>query len=128
MTHLSSSSYHTYRELEVTTAPPEKLTLMMYDGAINFLVRAREKLIAGDYAAKGEFIAKAISIINELLSSLNPEGGQITVSLRSLYVYFMRRLMEADFNKDVKGIEEIIGFMKDLREAWHRVCRGNIVG
>jgi len=121
------TSYDTYRELQVTTATPEKLIIMLYDGAIDFLEQARLKLAAGDWVTKGALIGKAISIICELMGSVNAEAGDIAKNLKSLYAYFLHRLLDADFNKSEEGINEVIHLMKDLRDSWMQVSKKTIV-
>ena len=116
-----------YQELEIASAAPEKLIAMLYDGAVNYLDRAKENL-NGDLMADGESMGKAISIICELMGSVNSDAQELTTDLRNLYAFFIRKLIEADFNKDEKGINEVISLMTDLRGSWLEAAEKNSTG
>ena len=63
-----------------------------------------------------------MEIINELMCSLDFEkGGSVARNLKSLYLYMTRRLLQADLNKNIDGIEEVIGMLSELLGAWEDV-------
>ena len=65
---------------------------------------------------------KAISMIGELQTALDFEkGGEIAVSLDRLYDYLLRRLTEANANRDPAPLEEIIRLLGMLESAWQEV-------
>ncbi|RLB89624.1 MAG: hypothetical protein DRH10_05635 [Deltaproteobacteria bacterium] len=37
----------------------------------------------------------------------------------------MRRILAADVNADVKGLDEVAGMLQELRDAWQEVFYGN---
>lgn len=121
---MNTATYNTYREMEVTTATPGKLIVMMYDGAITSLNRTKDSIVLGDQEAKGVFLDKAMAIIGGLMDSVNPDAGEIAVSLQSLYIYFVKRLMEANIGNEIATVDEILGYLKKLREAWQQVSNG----
>jgi len=95
---------------------------MCYEGAIESLNIGKQKLIEKDYEEKGRALTKAQDIINELSSSLDFEkGGAIAKSLDSLYNYMLRRILDADQEKDISAIEEVIGMLNELKSAWEDV-------
>lgn len=109
-----------YKETQILTATPGKLLLMLYDGAIS----AVEKSVAmiedrTKYDKVNANLIKAQEIVGELLSSLNLEvGGELAKTLQSLYVYVLRRLMEGNFKKEKAPLEEVLQYLKELRESW----------
>jgi len=111
-----------YRKTNITTSDPVKLIIMCYEGVIDNLKLAKEKIKEKDYEKKAKAIIKAQDIINELICSLNFEkGGEIAGNLESLYNYMLRRILQGDLNKDVKAIEEVIGIFTELLSAWQEV-------
>lgn len=108
--------YQQYKETQVHTAPPETLILMLYDGAIRFLEQARKQLQAGENS--DEAVTRAQDIIVELMTSLNMEAGVIAQNLYRLYDYYLYRLVLAHGTRDVQGIIEVLGHMRQLRETW----------
>jgi flagellar protein FliS len=112
-----------YRKTNVITSDPVKLVIMCYEGAVDSLKLAKEKINEKDYEKKAKAIIKAQDIIAELKCSLDFEkGGQVANNLESLYNYMLRRILQADFNKDVGPIDEVIGMFTELLSAWQEVA------
>lgn len=109
-----------YLQAAVATAPPGRLLLMLYDGAINFLSRAVEALGKRDYEEANRFIVRAQDIIAELISALDMKYD-VAHSLSQLYDYFNRRLIEANVKKDSVPAAEVEGYLRELREIWAKV-------
>jgi flagellar protein FliS len=96
---------------------------MCYEGVIDNLKLAKEKIKEKDHEKKANAIIKAQDIINELMCSLNFEkGGEIAGNLESLYNYTLRKILQADFDKDVSPIDEVIGMFTELLSAWQEVA------
>ena len=107
-----------YKQVQVNTASPGKLILMLYQGAISALKKAVDLLDKKDFEGKGECLIKAQDIIMELNMALDMGAGQIASSLRQLYVYIYRRLVDANMNLDQEAIRETIGLLERLYGAW----------
>jgi flagellar biosynthetic protein FliS len=70
-------------------------------------------------------LQRAVDIIRELNSALDMEaGGQLAITLRNLYVYFEQRLLESNRHKRREETREVIGHLKELREAWAAMLTG----
>lgn len=111
-----------YRRTDVTTADPKRLVLMCYEGAIENLKTGKQSIIEKDYEGKCKALDKVRDIIEELLHSLEFEkGGIIAKNLDSLYNYMLRRLLDADLEKDMKAIDEVIGMLSELKSAWEEI-------
>jgi flagellar protein FliS len=107
-----------YKQVQVNTASPGKLILMLYQGAISTLKKSADLLDKKDFEGKGECLIKAQDIIMELNMALDMGAGQIASSLRQLYVYIYRRLVDANMNLDEEAIRESIGLLERLHGAW----------
>ena len=107
-------------ETGVAAASPQRLVVMLYDGALHALGEARAHLVAGRTAQKGRAIGKAISIVQEgLKASLDVgQGGEIARSLMELYDYIGRRMLLANLRDDVALIDEAARLLTELRGAW----------
>ena len=110
-------------ETGVDSASPHKLIVMLFDGALAALAKAVHEMKAGNIPAKGKSISRAISIIdNGLRASLDKEvGGEIAISLESLYQYMSERLLQANLQNSTYIVEEISGLLNDLRGAWVQI-------
>lgn len=113
---------HAYLQTQVTTTSPGDILILLYDGAVKFLNRAKEGLAANDMAAKGIAISKALDIINELDSTLNlDKGGELAANLHNLYFFCNSRLVMANLKKDPKMIDEVIKILAGLRSAYAEI-------
>lgn len=96
-----------------------ELILMLYDGAIDNLVKAKGCIQRKDFAAKGETMGKAITILGGLQGFLDMEkGGEVSKNLDALYDYCARRLYEATKENNISIVEEVIGLIREVREGW----------
>ena len=108
-----------YKRNEVYTADPGTVLLMLYQGAIDFLKKAKERLGEGDLAGKGAYISKAHAIISEFISSLNHDvGGDISQKLEDLYRFMLDQLVEAHVGNDSKPLDEVVSLLETLQQGW----------
>ncbi len=113
---------HAYLQTQVTTTSQGDILIMLYDGAINFLNKAKGYLAANDMAQKGIYISKALDILNELDSTLNLEkGGDLATNLHNLYFFCNSRLLMANLKKDAKMIDEALIVLTGLRSAYAEI-------
>jgi len=111
--------YGQYQNIQITTANPEKILIMLYDGAINFTRIAIEKLARGDVAGKGLYISKAHAIVAELMDTLNHEvGGDIARQLERLYLYLIDEFIAANINNAPGHLENAVRIMTTMRDTW----------
>jgi flagellar protein FliS len=121
-----------YSQVQIQTANKGKLIVMLYQGAIKFMKKALIGLEKKDMEGKGNALIKAQDIILELLYALDQEmldnGNELALNLQRLYLYSYRRLVQANVRLDEEIIEEIIGIMTNLAEAWETVVAGDSGG
>ncbi|MDD2432469.1 MAG: flagellar export chaperone FliS [Clostridia bacterium] len=113
--------YQQYQQQQVFTAPPDKLLLMLFDGAIRFCNQAK-KALGGKKLEEGHhYIMKAENIILELMTSLKMDFA-FSQQLYALYEYLYRRLVKANIEKDVVLLDEVIELLTELRQTWAEVA------
>jgi flagellar protein FliS len=118
-----ATAQQAYRDSSVLTAPPERLVVMLYDGAHRFLFQAAHAMRSGDVSMMNNRMQRAEAIINELRVTLDHEqGGDISVKLDSIYSFCQRHLLEARLKRDPQRIEQVIKLLGELREAWDQVA------
>ena len=110
-------------ESSAMSASPHQLIVMLFDGALNALLRARILMNQGDIAVKGLALSKAINIIdNGLKSGLDhQQGGEIADNLAALYDYMKRRLMQANLHNDEAAIVEVVKLLENIADAWRQI-------
>ncbi|MCA1906546.1 MAG: flagellar export chaperone FliS [Desulfarculus sp.] len=108
-----------YRKTQVATVDRGRLIVLLYEGAISFLIKAKTCLTEDDIPACASLINRAQDIIDELNASLNMElGGEIAANLRRLYLYMGDRLVRAKIRREEAPIDEVIRILTSLNEAW----------
>ncbi len=111
-----------YKKMQIETADPATLVLMLYDRAIVLLDKAKNEIIEKQYEEKGYSLTKANEIIAELARSLDMEkGGEIATSLSRLYNFVMREIIDADTNLNTNAIDNARRIVSELRESWVRI-------
>ena len=112
-----------YFQTKVSTTDQGQLLLLLYDGALNYLQQARDKMLARDYAAKGILISKVIDIVNELSASLNMDkGGSLAVNLNNLYLLCTARLLQANLKMSVESLDSVVHILSGLRSAYAQIA------
>lgn len=124
----SRAALDSYRSVGVETgviaASPQKLIVMLYEGAIAAIAAAQQHLRLKDIAAKGKAISQAISIIDGgLKASLDLSvGGALAQNLSELYDYMMRRLLQANLGNDPAALDEVRQLLQQLMSAWETLA------
>ncbi|WP_214849561.1 flagellar export chaperone FliS [Exiguobacterium sp. s138] len=117
-----ANPYATYQTNSVTTALPQDLTLMLYEGLIKFSMLAKRAIEQGLIEQKNMNIQKAQAIILELQLTLN-QSISLSKDLNNLYDYMQGRLIDANVKNDVVAIDEVIGFAEEFRETWKEAMK-----
>jgi len=108
-----------YQQTQVSTSSPEKILLMLYDGAINFSRIAMDKAASGDKSERGKYVSKAQAIVAELMNSLDHEvGGAVAERLTQLYMYIINEYVNANVNNSVASLENTVKILGMLRDTW----------
>ncbi len=106
-------------ESAVNSASPVQLIVLLYDGAISSLAKAKGYMQEMQFAEKGRLISKATNIIEGLRALLDfDRGGEISTNLNALYEYMKHRLAVANLKNDPEGVAEVMRLLNDLRGAW----------
>lgn len=108
-----------YHNNQIQTASPERILIMLYDGAIRFTRQAIQALDVGDKVLQAEKINRAMAIVCEFSNTLDHEvGGQIAADLDALYSFMTRELTRANLKGDRKALETVDDLLTGLRETW----------
>ena len=109
----------------IAGASPQRLIVMLYDGALAALQAASGAIARNDAGMRGAALSCAIAIIDEgLRPALDPRaGGEMAADLRALYGYIIHRLLYANLKADDASIDEAARLLGELRGAWETLER-----
>ena len=118
------NAYAKYNNSRVLTASPAELTLMLYDGAIKFCNIAIIGIEQNDIEKVHINIKKVQKIIDEFRSTLDRKYA-VAEDFDRVYVYLLKRLLEANVKKDKEILEEVNMHLRSMRDNWKEVMRIN---
>jgi len=112
-----------YQKTDVVTADRGKLLVLLYEGAISYLHKAKECIQKGDVPGKSNYLNRVLDIIQELNVSLKmKDGGAIAQNLRSLYSFLSTHLVKAKIERDgTTKIDEALSILDELYDAWQKI-------
>ena len=111
-----------YQENTISSARPEELTLMMYNGLMKFIARAQEEIKAKSLEAAHNTLIRCQDIVFEFQYTLNMDYA-VSTNLMLLYDYLYNRLIEANAKKSVDILSEALVFVTELRDTWVEAVR-----
>ena len=117
-----AAAQQAYRDSAILTAPPERLVVMLYDGANRFLLQAANAMRQGDISTMNERLQRAEAIITELRTTLDMSQGEVAANLESIYAFSQRHLLAARLEKDADKVEHVARLLRELRDAWDQVA------
>lgn len=120
-------TYHkprdTYFDTQVLTAPPQKLQLMLLEGALRFARQAAEHWRGGRIYEGGEALIGCQNIVAELMRVLKPEVAPALVEkVSSVYRFVFRTLVEAGMKRDAGKLADAVRLLEIERDTWRQVC------
>ena len=121
MSHFDAySDYHAVNlDAQAARASPVELVLLLTDGLLDELARARAHIVARRYEQKAASIDKCVEIINGLSSSLDFEhGGEVVTNLARLYDFCATRLHGAGIKLDPAMLDDVVQILGTIRQGW----------
>lgn len=119
MTDNVSNNAGAYLRTQVLTASPEKLRLMLLDGAVRFARQGREGLERKDYSASFDGFSKTRDILVELINSMRVEvDPDLCARVQSLYTFIYQTVVSASLEKDIAKADKAIEMLEYERDTW----------
>ena len=121
--YTQSNAYQAYQNAanhgRVAASNPHGLILMLMDGAIERIARARGCIENKDFASKAHLLHRSVAIIDELRNSLDRKnGGPLADNLHELYDYMCRELLQGTVDNKVDRLDGVLNLLRQVRDAW----------
>jgi len=118
------SAVGAYRKQAVETARPIDLVVMLYDGLLHSLRKAKSAIEQKNLDEQNAELLRAQRILSELTAGLDREkGGEISRNLASLYQFCIQRLVAANIEDNAALVGEVLRVIEPLRDAWAEAAR-----
>lgn len=120
--HAANSLSRRYTAAQVASVDRHRLLLLVFDGGLMFLGRARAALDAGDTLRFAEAISKSQAVIAELLGTLDhQQGGDIAKELARLYEFMQYHLTEANVLRSVQHVDDVERLLGVIAGAYREI-------
>ena len=123
---MSYDAYRSYHSVnlgaQTAQASPVQLVLILMDGLLEELARAKAHIVANRYEQKAKSLDKCVDILNGLSSALDTDsGGEVVTNLGRLYDFCAARLYQAGYQLDPAIIDEVTGLLVTIKHGWQGV-------
>lgn len=106
----------------VQGASPHQLISILFDNAIERIVKAMGCMARGDIANKAQHLCVATSIVEGLRATTNSSaGGEIAANLHALYSYCIGELLRCNKDNNEQKLVVVADVLRELRAGWREI-------
>ena len=118
-------------ETSMHTIDQHQIIVLLFDGLLREIARARGALARQDVPGKCDAIARSMRILEEgLITGLDMvDGGEIAQNLNALYNYCLNQLVMANAKNDDAMLQEVYGLIEPIAQGWKAMKQqGQVAG
>lgn len=109
------------------TVSKTRQVVMLYDGVIRFMQQAKNAMETNDISERFEKLKRSGEIVVGLQTCLDfNSGGTTAQALFDFYRSLDTRIMALHRNNNVEQCDAIIADVKEMRDVWDRIDRGQM--
>jgi flagellar secretion chaperone FliS len=121
---MSFSGRDHYLEQEILSASPQKLQLLLIEGAIRQANKAQLFWLQSQDSQARQAIVRAQEIVAQMLAGLQSDRSQILVRrVAAVYSFIIKSLAKAYLQHDERALAEALQILEIERETWRQVCQ-----
>ena len=125
MSYASQSS--SYREMEIQSASPERLVVIVFEQLVVNLERARIAMERKDIELRVTSLRRARGLVGELLATLDFEkGGALANQLADLYQFMLYELVDIGQRGDVATMRKLVNIATSLRDGFTAAATASV--
>ena len=113
------SQTSSYREMELLSASPERLVVIVFEQLVVNLERARMAMERNDIELRVTALRRARGLLSELLATLDFEkGGSLATQLADLYQFMLYELVDIGQRGDLRVMRKLVSIASNLRDGF----------
>ena len=112
-----------YLETKVTTAPPQRLRLMLIEEALRQARLALTEGEAGVTASAAGAVVRCRDVVAELIGSIQPDATAVAKQVLGVYLFLYSALTEARVSLDCGRLADVVRVLDEERVTWQEVCQ-----
>ena len=111
-----------YLETQILTATPQRLRLMLIDGAMRKINAAIAAFENGDEQKAITDIGQCRDIVAELIAGIDPEQTPVAKQVLAVYAFLYSTLVDAQFGRKASLLPEALRVLAEEQKTWQAVC------
>src|SRR5437016_1726564 len=119
---MHASPRDAYLETQINTATPQRLRLMLIEGALRRALAAevafRDGRVEDGKAAAGH----SRDIVAELIAGVSPGQSPLAGQVLGIYMFLLTTLVESQFTRDTQRLADVIRVLEEERQTWQALC------
>ncbi len=119
---MDAATREQYLSSQIFTASPERLHLMLIDGAIRFARQLREALTASDQETATSVGERCRNVLSEMLLCVERDGNDASKRLRSIYTFLIRQVADAQIRRHTESVDGVLDVLAIERDTWAKMC------
>lgn len=119
---MAATAHDQYLATQIKTATPQKLRLMLIEGAIRWGEQTKRCWEDGNPLAGDSPFLRCHAILGELLAAARSSDVPLARKVGSLYTYLFRTWTESLRDHDLKKAADVLSVLRMERETWRQVC------
>jgi flagellar secretion chaperone FliS len=121
---MNSTSREQYLEQEVLSASPQKLQLLLVEGAIRQAKKAQLLWAQSQDTTARQSIVRAQEIVTQMLAGLQSDRSQPLVRcMAAIYSFIIKALAKGYLQRDELSLAKALRVLEIERETWRQVCQ-----
>ena len=112
----------TYLEAQITTATPQKLRLMLIEGALRFASTAKEAWSDPMPYSVLENLRRCHRVLAELYAVVRKDDSEVAKQTADLYLFLYREVLHVLTENDRDRLDDVIDVLEIERGTWQAVC------
>ena len=114
--------HDSYLETQIRTATPQKLQLMLIEGALRFARETVRHWDSKDAEAAFESLNRCRRIVAEMLQNVRPEMSRPAKRAAAVYLFLFQTLTDIQLHRERPRMAEVLKVLESERETWQIVC------
>lgn len=114
---MQNAAQQQYLKVQVETASPGELTLILYREMVKLLQIAKQLYSQNQIEGMNATLHKVRAILNELIVTLNM-NYDVSKNLYQLYEFYSRHIAEFMIERNEKMLDDTLEFAQGMAETW----------
>jgi flagellar protein FliS len=119
---MDANAREQYLSSQILTATPERLHVMLIDGAVRFATQLGDALACGDFERATNIGERCRDVLAEMLLCVERNANEAAARLRSIYTFLIREVADAQLRRQSGRVDGVLAVLAIERDTWSQLC------